>query len=298
MPSSNLRFQDYQFQQAALGGYWKWTTRVDLTGPSPVYSVRDIVSPYGILRDSIPIPSGVVEAMAESVSTLKTSFAPSILVAPLSLAYTLDEGRGYGVEQCLSVTNNGTFGSLLNASITTSASFVQATPAQLGNLSPMEMGQIEVNVTSTDLLAANSPYVQTVTVQDPTATNTPITVPVTITVLPKAVVGSSLTSLNFYVARPLTGPYPAIPAQSFSVQNNGALASRLSYIVQKLYGSSNWLSSFTPSTGTLVGGASQPVVVSVAPPESCLPGTYSEVLRVSGYSSNSSVDVKVTLVIS
>jgi len=90
-----LQFQDYQFQQATQTGYWKWTTRMDVSGPAPVFSIRDILSPFGLLRDSVPLPGLIVKAMADSITQLQTNFAPSILVATPTVTFLLDEGRGF-----------------------------------------------------------------------------------------------------------------------------------------------------------------------------------------------------------
>jgi len=263
-----------------------------------MFSIRDIISPYGLLRDSIPIPGVVIQSMAESIGNLQSSFTPSMLIAPLTLAFTVDEGRGFGLPQCVTITNTGVFGSLLDASVTTDAPYVRATPSQVSNLASTETGQIEVAVDSSNLTAANSPYIQAVTLQDPNASNSPLTVPVTITVRPKAQVGTSLTGLTFYAAKPLTGAFPPVPSQSFLVTNGGASTSLLQFTVQKLYGNSPWLVGFTPTSGELAGGSAQLITVSVAPPASCLPGQYVEFLRVSGYSSNNYIDVQVTLLVS
>lgn len=299
MPTAaNLRYQDYQFQQPTNHGYWKWTTRMDVTGPSPVFTIRDIISPFGILRDSIPIPGPVVQSMADSIGNLLASFTPTFLINPLTLTFTQDEGRGFGEAQAISITNIGVFGSLLDATVTTDAPYVVSNPEQLGNIASSETGQIEIVVNTTDLLAINSPYIQTVTLQDPNATNNPVTIPVTIVVRPKAAISVSTGAITFYVTKPLSGPYPPIPAQSFTLTNTGDPASLLDYVIQRLTGNSPWLSSYNPTSGQLAGGGGQLVTVAVAPPESCPTGTYTEKLRISGYSSNSSVDVTVTLVIS
>ena len=297
LSAANLRIQDYQFQQATPQGMWRWTTRMDLGGPSPAFSVRDILSPYGLLRDSIPLPGMIIQAMAESIGQLQASFAPSILVSPLMLVFTQDEGRGYGDTQNLSVTNNGIFGALLNVSVTTDAPYVVGVPPQLGNLSSTESGQIEVSVTSADLIATNSPYSQTLSFQDPSAPNSPVSALVTIIVRPKATIEVSPTTLTFYATRPLTGTFPPTPSQAFVLSNTGEPDSRLAYLVQKLTCTSPWLVSVTPTEGELFGGLSQNITVTVAPSANCLPGTYTEILRVSGYSSNKYQDVQVTLIV-
>ena len=292
-----LRFQDYQFQQETPSGTWRWTTRMDLTGLSPSFSVRDILSPYGILRDSIPIPGLVIQAMSTSISDLQDTFKPSFLVAPLALTFTQDEGRGYGDFQSLVLSNNGMFGSLLDATLTTSAPYMLARPTRVGNLSPGEEGASDIAVDSTNLLATGSPYSQTVILQDSTATNSPVSVAVTINVRPKATIDTTLTSLTFYVTKPLSGPFPPIPVQTFTLQNTGAAASLLDYAIQKLIGNSPWLVSYTPTTGQLSGGSTQTTTVGVSPLETCFTGTYKETLRISGYSTNAYKDVEITLVI-
>ncbi len=293
-----LQFQDFQFQQATPRGTWKWTTRVDVSGPSPAYSIRDILSPYGVLRDSVPLPGIVVQAMADSVTQLQSQFAPAILVSPASLTFTIDEGRGFGPAQSFTVTNGGVFGSLLDVSLTSDAAFVRVQPAMLGGLAAAEAGQCDVAVDSSTLLATSSPYSQNILLQDATATNNPVSLPVTIIVRPKATISVAPLSLTFFAVKPLTGPFPPIPTQSFTISNTGLASSSLAYLVQRLTGlSSAWLASYTPTQGTLAGGASQLVTVGVAPNANCLPGTYSEILRVSGYSTNAYADVEITLVI-
>lgn len=298
--AANIRFQDYQFQYQVTTGTWRWTTRLDVSGASPLYEVRDITSPYGLLRDSIAIPGEVIEAMKSSIDEIQANFPPSILVGPpASLTFEVDEGRGFSTPQAVVLTNDGVFGSLLGATLSTSASYVTTSPANVGNLASNESGSFEVAVNSTDLLNLNSPYNETVTVQDANAGNSPQTLSVTITVRPKATIDLSPTQLGFSVAAPLTGPFPPIPSQQFTIENTGPAGSVLDYQIQRLTGLSNdWLSSFAPVTGTLNSGDQDVIGVSVAPIESLTAGTYQETLRVSGYSTNSYVDILIQLVIS
>lgn len=297
--TSFLQFQDYQFQVDLPAGRWKWTTRVDVSRSSPSYQIREILSPYGLLRDSIPLPGEVVQSMAASIVQIQSSFAPGILRSPVTLNFTVDEGRGFSPSQPVSVTNNGIFGSLLSVDVVPSAAYVTATPGSLGGLASNVMGQFQVSVDSTNLLATGSPYAQTITISDATAGNSPQTVTVNITVRPKATIAFTPSlGLSFSVTKPASGPFPVVPSQQFTLQNTGLVASSLSYQVQKLTNLSPWLTSFTPVFGTLAGGASVNIVVAVVPPESMLTGTYTETLRVSGYSSNYYVDVPITFTIS
>jgi hypothetical protein len=296
----NLRYHDYQFEYQNPPGSWKWTTRLDVSQSTPTYQVRDIVTPYGLLRDSIPLPGPVVQAMAESITELQANFSPSILIGPpSSISFWVDEGRGFSPSQAIGLTNTGVYGSILSASLTSSATYVVVNPSTVGNLAINESGEFMVSVDSTSLVATGSPYLEGVTVQDPTASNNPQTIPITINVRPKATIGASSTLLTFNVTRPLSGPFPAIPTQAFNVQNLGPVGSVLEFDVRALTGLfTNWLRSWLPAEGEIASGSAQTVTVTVQPQDSMFQGTYSEVLRISGYSSNQFLDVEIRLVVS
>lgn len=271
---------------------------MDVSQSVPVYQVLNIVSPWGLLRDSIPLPGEIVQAMAESIVELKSAFAPSILLGPPSaITFTLDEGRGFGVAESVLVTNNGVFGSLLSTSMTTSAAYVRVTPANIGNLAFNESGSFEVLADATNLLAVNSPYSATVVVQDSSAVNSPVTLPITVVVRPKAMISLSPAALLFSAVKPGYGPFAPVPSQQLTIQNTGPAGSVLEYRTQKLIGQSEWLVSFAPVTGTLASSAIQAVSVVVQPPENLTIGVYTETLRVSGYSENSYQDVLVQLTV-
>ena len=293
--ASALQFQDYQFSIQTLEGSWRWTTRVDVSGPFPQYSVRDIFTPFGLIRDRVPIPGEIIQAMAESITELQASFPPSILLAPTSVTFTLDEGRGVSDPETIQITNSGVFGSLLSASLTTSASYLDIAPPQVGNLAFNEAGTFDLTADSTNLLATASPYLSTVMVQDATASNTPQSVAVTVVVRPKATILLLPVLLTFTVVKPPSGPFPPIPTQTFQIQNTGLPTSVLEFLVQKLTGCGTWIVGINPFMGSIPGGGTQVVVVSVAPDASLPVGTYTETLRVSGYSSNFYQDIVVTL---
>jgi hypothetical protein len=296
--ATNLQTQDYQYAVQVPQGTWRWTTRVDVSKAVVTFQVRDIVSPFGLLRDNIPLPGPVITAMSESITELQSAFAPLIGLSPTTLTFTTTQGQGFGTPQVVTVSNNGVYGSLLSPAVTSSAAYVLVTPANMGGLAFGASGQFNASVDGTDLLATSSPYTATLTVQDPNATNTPQTIAVTINVLPEATIALSPTSLSFS-ATGFNGVYPLIPTQTFQVQNTGPSGSVLSYQIQKLIGLSPWLVGFTPTFGTVSSGGSVNITVNVQP-TSCFmqPGTYSEILRVSGYSSNFYQDLTVTLTLS
>lgn len=297
--TSRLRKQDYQFQATVPAGTWRWTTRVDVSLGTPQYEVVDVKSPYGTLRDMIPIPGPVITAMADSIATVQQAFAPAIMLAPSgAMTFTLTQGQGVSMPQPITITNNGVFGSLLAAAITTSAPWLQVTPANITGLAFNETGSFNVTADSSALLAVDSPYSGTITVQDPTATNSPQTIPVSVTVLPPATINVSTSNMVFNVTAPLPpSPFPPVPSQQFILSNTGPAGSQLTYLIQKLVGNSPWLVSFTPFMGNLASTQTQTITVVVAPPPGLFPGTYQETLRVSGFSTNMIQDVQVQLVV-
>lgn len=298
--AANIRFQDYQFSQQLATGTWRWTTRMDVSGSVPTFEVRDVITPYGTLRDNTPIPGEIIESMSSSITEIQSNFPPSILLGPpADLTFEVDEGRGFSDAQAVAITNDGVFGSLLGVSLATSATYVVTSPTNVGNLSANESGSFDVSVNSTTLLAVNSPYAETITVQDANASNSPQTYSVAIVVRPKATIQLTPTTLGFSVAKPVTGPYPAIPSQSFDIENTGPAGSILDYQVQKLTNlSDDWLNIFSPVSGSLTSGQTQAINVTVTPIEGLAAGTYQETIRVSGYSTNEFVDVLIQLVIS
>lgn len=293
--AANLQSHDYSFTYQVSQGVWRWTTRMDISGASPAFVVHSVISPFGLLRDSIPIPGPVVQAMAESIDELQAQFRPAILFGPpSSLTIEVDEGRGFSPQQDGLLTNTGVYGSLLDATLTPSAPYLSVSPAVIGNLGFQESGTFLVSADSTLLTVGT--YNATVLAQDDTATNNPQSFPVTIIVRPKATIFITPTTLTFNVVKPLTGPFTVLPNQVFTITNTGPTGSVLDFLVQRLNcASESWLTGFTPTSGTLLSSQTQNVTVQVAPIESLQTGVYQDSLRVSGYSNNSYVDVSVIL---
>lgn len=293
-----LRIQDYQFSLKLPEGTWLWNTRADVSGSVAAYSIRNVISPWGPVVDNIDLPGSLVVAMAESIGEIRQAFAPTIGFSPVGFAFDVDEGRGCSDPQLLTVSNVGTYGSLLGVTAVSSAPWLQVVPASIGGIAYGNSVSIEVKVDSTDLLVSGSPYSETITIQGVDATNTPQVVPVTVTARSRPTIQVSVTELSFHVVKPLSGDFPYIPAQQFTISNAGLSDSRLTYQIQKLLHCSDWLTSFTPSSGNISGGFGQAITVGVQPPSTMVAGTYSEILRVSGFSTNHYVDVSVRLIIS
>jgi hypothetical protein len=272
---------------------------MDVSGATPTFQIVDILTPFGVLRDTIPLPGEVVKAMADSIASLLANFRPAITVGPPStLVFNVDEGRGFSLGQSVSLTNSGVYGSLLAGTLISSASWLHVNPTVVGSLASNQTGTFEVSVDSTDLLASSSPYHPTLTVTDTSATNSPQTYNITVNVRPKAVIAVSPSTLTFDVPRPVSGPFAPVASQAFTVQNSGPSNSVLDFQIVRLTGlSQNWLASFSPVSGTLNSSGTQAVNVYLDPAEGLLPGTYTETLRISGYSSNEHVDVLIQMVI-
>ncbi len=292
---AQIQTQAYSFKQDTALGRWSWTTVMDVSGVSPAFKVTDIRTPFGLYRDTTPIPGEIVEAMGASILQIRTQFQPAILVGPpTTITFEITEGLGYSEAQEASVTNNGAYGSLLAAALATSASYVSVNPTIVGALAVNSVGTFEVVVDSTALTADDSPYTETVTVQDASAVNSPQTLTVVINVLPKATIEASPTSLTFNAVRPLSGPFDPIATQTFAVTNDGPAGSVLEWQIQR-DGNSPWLASYTPVSGTLESGESATITLTVVPATNTLVGQYTAALRISGYSTNDYVSVGLTL---
>ena len=235
--------------------------------------------------------------MAESVVNISQAFSPSILLGPpSSLSFTVNEGEGISLPQSFSITNNGSFSSLLNFQVTPADSYVRLSGVQpYPGIPQNESRSFQASVDSTNLIAASSPYASSLTISSSQATNSPQNLPITITVRPKAIISLSSISLTFTVVKPLTGSFPPIPDQILTVTNTGPAGSLLDFQVRKLSGLSPWLTTLSPSSGSLGSSSSQNIQISVVPPDSMLPGTYTEIIRISGYSSNKIADCTVIL---
>ena len=279
-----------------MSGTWKWTTRVDVSGAEVVTQIRDVISPFGLLRDSIPIPGEVAQGMAESIEQVVNTYAPSILLSSTELEFTVDEGRGVSTAIPVTVTNNGILGSLLSVQVSSSAGYVAPVPANVGGLVANASGSFEVSVNSAGLVATSSPYETTLRVQSSKATNSPLDVPVTVTVRPKATISVPDMPVRFNAAAPLGGSFPPVPSQILALSNTGLPASVLDFQIRRLVGAA-WLAGVSPTYGTIQGGGTQPITILVSPPQGLLAGSYSETLRITGYSTNMSHDVVVTLTV-
>lgn len=295
--ASSLQVQTYRFNKQLPSGLWSWSVVMDLSGPSTVFRVEDVLTPFGPLRDSVPLPGDVVTEMSDTIETLLTNFPATISVSPTgTLTLTVDEGRGFSAPVLVNVTNTGVFGSILDATLTTSSTYLHVFPEKQGSLASQEVGTSQLSVDSSSLLAVNSPYTGSIAVTA-AATNSPQTMPISIVVRPLALIAVNPQTLTFHVLRNVDGSFSQVPAQALVVTNAGPAGSVLSWQIQPV-ASSPWLVGIAPTSGTLTAGGSESILVSVLPTPNLLQGSYTETVRISGYSSNQYLDIQIVLVVS
>lgn len=94
MPETLIRYSDFQFQVTLPRGSWRWTTRVDNLFGAGSAQILNVITPYGLLRDSIPLPGEVVFAMADSIKSVggEDGTTPSPHVAIVSAWEDLSAG--------------------------------------------------------------------------------------------------------------------------------------------------------------------------------------------------------------
>ena len=161
--------------------------------------------------------------------------APEISLSPTSLSNSTQEGAD-APDQSFEVWNSGT-GTLMY-SISDDVGWLACSPP--GGSSAGEHDTITVSY-STAALAAG-PYSATITVTDPSATNDPQTIPVSLTVVQAPAIALNPTSLNNSAAAGSDAP-----DQSFEVWNSGG--GTLTYSISDDVG---WLAC-SPPGGTSTG---------------------------------------------
>lgn len=238
---------------------------------APVVTTNTTVTMYGAAIDSF---SGGTGTVRQAITVTAPVAAPTLSASPTNLSFSYQSGGTVPAAQSLSVTSSG---AAISYTISTSATWLVATPA-----SGTTSGSVSVSV-SPQTLAAGT-YTGSVTITSSGASNSPKTVPVTLTVTAAALptIATAPTSLSFTYQS--GGATPA--AQPIAVTSSGAAASYTTAT------SATWLSA-TPASGTTPGSVS----VSVNP-TGLTAGSYSgSVTITSSGASNSPKSVPVTLTV-
>jgi len=296
---TNVRGGGFTFDVCSTGGRWQWdVTASNVQNAGQFYQVENIRSPFGALANTdLPIPGDVVIAMAESLSGLQQQLQPRVaLTGPTSFSITVTEGDPVTGVGAIQFANVGAFGSFMTVTGSPNSPWLSVDPPSVAGIDKNGSGQISVRVDPRILLAASSPCLGYVNIQDNASPPTLIPVPVNVTVMPRPSIGlsSSSASLAFY----LSSMVPAGTA-SITVTNTGPLTSLLSFTVAKVQNQSPWL-AIAPASGSSVpsGGTVTIVLSLVSDRVPSVPGVYTEILHVaSPNASNSPLEVVVTLTV-
>jgi Viral BACON domain len=266
------------YMVAASGGTWLMAIGSGTTSGSVSVSVNPAGLNAGAYNGSVTVTSATASNSPQTVPVTLTVTAappptsPTLTISPSSLAFSYTQGGTAPAAKTLSVGSSGTA-----LSYTVAASGGAWLAAKGGGTTP---GSISVAVNPAGLNAGT--YNGSVMVSSTTASNSPQTIPVMLTVTstpPPPPTGGTLTvstsRLVFYADGSQT---PS--AKTISV---GSAGSPITFTVAA-YGSS-WV-SVTPSGGTTPG------TVSVSAYATGLPaGTYSCVVQIKGGSSTKNVEI-------
>ena len=211
----------------------------------------------------------------DSINIMAASLSPTIVVTPASFQFACTVGGTIPAAQSIQITNSG--GGTLNWSATTSATWLSVAAA-----SGTAPSTLSVLVSPTGLGAGT--YTGSVQISAAGASNSPVSVTVTLTVAPaQPVLAVSPQALTFNYTVGVT----ILAAQSIQVTNSGG-------------GTLNW-SATTSATWLTVAAASgtAPSTLSVlVSPTGLGAGTYTGSVQISAAgASNSPVSVAVTLTV-
>jgi hypothetical protein len=217
-----------------------WLTALPVNGTTPG-SVSVSISPQGlaagVYTGHVIFASSGAANLPQVVTvslTVTGSPSPTLTAAPSSLAFSYQAGGPAPPAQALTV---GSSGSVLNYTVSASGgAWLGVTPTS-GNT----LGSVGVFVNTSGLAVGT--YSGSISIAAVGAGNTPLTVPVTLTVTIGNIF-STLYSANFYYV--IGGAVQSLPNVSI-----GSTGSALSYTVS----APSWL-AVTPSTGTTPGSLS------------------------------------------
>jgi hypothetical protein len=218
--------------------------------------------------------NGGTGALQQGITVTAAAPAPTVGVSPTSLSFNFQSGSATPPAQSIAVTSSG---SALTYTVATSATWLTATPA-----SGTTAGNVSASVNPGSLAAGT--YTGTVSITSSGASNSPKTVPVTLTVTAAALPTLSVSPASLTYTYQIGGSTPAVQAVALT-STGGAV----SYTTAT---SATWL-SVTPASGTTPGNLS----VSVNP-SGLAAGTYTgNVTITSAGASNSPKTVPVTLTV-
>jgi hypothetical protein len=245
---------------------------------------------------AIPLPSDVVEAMAQSISDVRNQMKPrlALLSTQTSFAIGITEGDPRRNVGSIQVRNDGGFGSFLSVTAVPDVPWLTVlSPSSVG-VSKGTTATFSFDLVPTSLLATQSPYNGNIVIRDINDPSTAITVSVSVVVIPRPAI--SVNTQDISMVWSIINQTPVV--QNLIVSNSGPGTSFLSVSAVKV-SQVSWLSLSPESAGPLTTGQTTTFTLSVV--GSAVPfglGDYTEIIRLSSQNaSNSPVDIRVVLTV-
>ena len=237
---------------------------------APTVTATTTATLYAAAIDSF---SGGTGKLQQNITVTAAAPTPTIGVSPASLSFNYQSGGTVPASQSFAVSSSG---SALNYTVSTSATWLSATPA-----SGTTPGNVSVSVTPGSLSAGT--YTGSVTITSSGASNSPKSVPVTLTVTSATTPTLTVSPLSLSFSYQTGGSTPA--AQPVTLSSSSAL----NYTAVS---SAAWLNA-TPASGATPASLS----VSVNPSGLAV-GNYSGTLTVTASgASNSPQKIAVSLAV-
>lgn len=269
------------------GGNWLTVTPVSGQTPANLtVSVNTAGLTPGSYSGTITLtpPSGAGGALQVPV-TLTVNASPTLNVTPASIAFYYQIGGAPPAQQTLSLASPG---ASIAFSLTAGSPSNWLVVTPVGGFTP---GDVLVGVSSSVLAGlGQGTYTGSIQITAPQASNSPVTVPVTLTVSVSPLISATPASLSFDVQ-----PGGAAPAaKTFTVASSGSPVN-FSVSTTTTTTGINWLTA-TPASGATPATIS----VGIAPSGLTLaPGTYTGTVVVSAPgAANSPLNIPVTLNVS
>lgn len=242
--------------------------------------VCELLNPVGGSWFVLVRGAGSFDGATASLQFLDDVEPASIQLAPASLVVEAAEGSD-AADDTLTITNPGDL--TLTWTADADEEWVTLEPSS-GSVAPGASVEVTVSLASSDFESGE--YAATITVSDPSASATPQSAIIQLTVAPAAVIQLGQTALNFDV---LEGSNPA--NQTFTITNAGGLTLDWTATEQR-----SWM-ELQPVFGSLAPGASVDVAVSVLS-SGLDPNTYTGTITVADPSaSNSPQTIAVSLTV-
>lgn len=132
---------------------------------------------------ALAVPAvGCTPATQQQPATPAVSSAPVLVVSPDKLVFTIGQGQGPALDQDLSVINQG--GGMFNLSMSDNAHWIVL--QQISGAATSQTANARVNIDATGM--APGQYPGLITISADGALNSPVYVPVDLTILPGAVI--------------------------------------------------------------------------------------------------------------